>query len=418
MKTLGNVVKLSIDLDDSALGSIVGNINRHIEDQRNQINELKRTILGIPQRSELESLRKEILEDIDRKNQKISDRITKLEGDLNQKFDEMKREITDQVAQEMSKVDLAVKQKIAAIEPQAVCVSSQSPDAGEIERFGEEISANRRYIMDIANAISNINNTKVSLGDGLGENLKQSTNTIKANFAEINDTLSFLKSQLKRGPSGLRKTERVVTGQSEFDWESAKMYGTIQPDWKRDPSLPELSQFKGIGDLVDYVYKVVPSLNASLKAMHDKMMEMIGDVSEKIDKSVVENLFNKFQKALSEISSRCDGLKDAVEKTATRDEVNALIASLDTGSTESGTSIGRVRCIACGRECPQIIGAIAEDEAIRKLGNPPNGIAYQANIGSQQLGVLYTGTDGFDGGIVEMPRAVRPVRILPKKSTN
>lgn len=89
---------------------------------------------------------------------------------------------------------------------------------------------------------------------------------------------------------------------------------------------------------------------------------------------------------------------------------------------EGQTAVGRMRCMACGREIPQVVGAITEDEAQRILGPPPNSQVYRGK--TTNYGVLYREKEGFDSGIVESPRSIRPfkpatrVKKQPKNGKN
>jgi hypothetical protein len=143
--------------------------------------------------------------------------------------------------------------------------------------------------------------------------------------------------------------------------------------------------------------------------MHGKLVDNSADLLGKVDKSLVEKMFEKFQSVIGEIAGRVDELKDAVEQTATREEINDMVEDiLNSLNQEGETAIGRVKCLTCGREIPQVAGAVTEYEAERFLGNAPNSIAFKPRIAN--VGVSFQTKDGFDGQIVESPRAVRPFR--------
>lgn len=82
---------------------------------------------------------------------------------------------------------------------------------------------------------------------------------------------------------------------------------------------------------------------------------------------------------------------------------------------EGNTAIGRVKCIACGRDINQVTGASNEEELLKTLGNAPNSHTFQ--IGSRVVGVQYTNRDKFDSAIIESPRSVRPFRPASQMKT-
>jgi hypothetical protein len=76
---------------------------------------------------------------------------------------------------------------------------------------------------------------------------------------------------------------------------------------------------------------------------------------------------------------------------------------------EGQTAVGRVKCMACGRDIPQVTGAITEAEAQRALGSAPNSMAYKS-VGPAKVGIVFQTKEGFDSGIVESPRSIRPFK--------
>jgi hypothetical protein len=82
------------------------------------------------------------------------------------------------------------------------------------------------------------------------------------------------------------------------------------------------------------------------------------------------------------------------------------------GDGATSTSIGIVKCIACGREMQQVAGAMTEDEASKLLGAAPNCVAAGPQIAAP-FSPIYSasGSEAFDtAGLIESPRAVRPFR--------
>jgi hypothetical protein len=180
--------------------------------------------------------------------------------------------------------------------------------------------------------------------------------------------------------------------------------------WRDPPDLPAIHQFTNVGELVDYVYRLLPKLQAHMSAMQAKIVENAADLLGKVDKSLVEKMFEKFQAVIGEIRGRVDELKDAVEQTATREEINEMLEDIIGSLSQEGqTAIGRMKCMACGRDIPQVAGAISELEAQRALGTPPNSMVFKGP-GAGKVGVVYQTKEGFDSGIIESPRSIRPFK--------
>ena len=119
------------------------------------------------------------------------------------------------------------------------------------------------------------------------------------------------------------------------------------------------------------------------------------------------------------MAGRVDELKDCIEQTATREEINGMVEDIFNNMSQGGqTAVGRVRCIACGREIPQVTGATTEEDATRMLGQPPNSfVTGSKQASSTSLGMLYSKRDGFDSNIIESPRSVRPFKPSTRQKT-
>lgn len=227
----------------------------------------------------------------------------------------------------------------------------------------------------------------------------------------------------------------------DFDFLTCHPYKTPIVHWTDPPELPKLEQLRDMYSFVDYFYHFVPKLQAHLTALHQKVTENSADIIGKCDKAVVEKMFDKFQAIVNELRKRLNDLKDAVEHTASREEINQMVDDLlmRLGS-ESETAAGCVKCIACGRDVAIVTGARTEKDLQRILGSPPNSIvrsnqtrsslnALPASssitvstsnnnnngsnnaIKSNGIKVTYTSRDGFDSEIVESPRSIRPSRM-------
>lgn len=224
----------------------------------------------------------------------------------------------------------------------------------------------------------------------------------------------------------------------DFDFLSCQPRNIPIVHWADPPELPKIEQFRDMYSFVDYFYRFVPKLQAHLTAIHQKVVENSSEIIGKCDKGLVEKMFDKFQAIVNEMRKRLNDLKEAVEQTASREEINQMVNELlmRLGS-DSETAAGCVKCIACGREVAIVTGARNEKEFNRILGEPPNSIARSntlrssssalpasAGIGvcvsrnfgnntskSNGIKVTYSSRDGFDSEIVESPRSIRPAKM-------
>ena len=278
---------------------------------------------------------------------------------------------------------------------------------------GKKLHLTREAVQQIASAISLFNNTSAKLDNNLFDTLKKSVTSVTSNIQSLFAALAQLKDVVSAQTIIDRRSNEPVTvtreGSNDFDITSIHPYPSMVAHWRDPPELPLIHPFLNMGEVVDYIYRLVPKLQAHLTAMQAKIVENASDILGKVDKSLVEKMFEKFQSVIGEMAGRVDELKDAIEQTATRDEINDMVEDiLNSMNQEGQTAVGRMRCMACGREIPQVVGAITEDEAQRILGPPPNSQVYRGK--TSNYGVLYREKDGFDSGIVESPRSIRPFK--------
>jgi hypothetical protein len=208
-------------------------------------------------------------------------------------------------------------------------------------------------------------------------------------------------------------TREIIGADPLLNFAEFRPYPAVAAHWSDPPELPPIYQFKSLGNFVDYFYRVMPKLQAHLTAIQGKIVDLDGAFDSKVDRGLVEKMFDRFHGVVSELKNGLDDLKNALEQTATREEINGIIEDLlGSLNMETETSIGRVKCIACGREMNKVAGALTEAEIARALGNPPNSIAFHASA-SHAIGVAFQSREGFDSAIVESPRALRPCRPIP-----
>jgi hypothetical protein len=211
-------------------------------------------------------------------------------------------------------------------------------------------------------------------------------------------------------PGQALKRETVVVD-APLNFSDYRPYPPIVAHWSDPPELPGIYPFPSMGNWLDYFYRMVPKLQAHLTAIHSKVADLNHEFTVKMDRGFLEKMYDTFQSIVAELKNGFEELKHGLEETATREEINGIIENLfGSMNIETETSVGRVKCIACGREMNKVVGALTETEISRALGTPPNSIAFHAGPAAAPIGVAYQSRDGFDGVSVESPRAVRPFR--------
>lgn len=249
-----------------------------------------------------------------------------------------------------------------------------------------------------------------------------SITTTSSNDNQSNVT--FSSSSIKKASSGQQLQQQQQQPQiyqtrnsaPPYDLTKVRPYSEIQTHWQDRPRLPEIRPFLKIEEVVDHIYKVQPYIQAYLNSMHGKLLESSTQLQQKVDKNLVEKMFERMQGIVADINLALNRLKDEVQQTATRKEINGFIEELMKSTrSDAQTAVGRVRCIACGRETMQITGAMTEAEIERALGsNTPNSLV--RGVSNHKPGVSYSSTDGFDSAIVEEPRSKRPAQTIMSQS--
>jgi hypothetical protein len=261
---------------------------------------------------------------------------------------------------------------------------------------GKKLHLTRDRVQQIATAIDMFNNTAPKLDNTLPEVLHDSVMSVNLNIQSLFDQIGRLKDQIRAVDVLGRNAGPVRSESTEFDITAIHPYPSMVAHWREPPDLPPIHQFMNIGEVDDYIYRIVPKLQAHLTAMQSKIVGNAADLLQKVDKSLIEKRFEKFQAVIGEIRGRVDELKNAVEQTATREEINEMLEErLNTLTQEGQTTVGRMKCMACGRDIPQVTGALTEAEANRTLEISPNSIVYKVR-GPAKVGVVYQITEGFD----------------------
>ncbi|OHS93098.1 hypothetical protein TRFO_40601 [Tritrichomonas foetus] len=413
---------LRVQLDESILDKVFKQVNDKLNKHEDLINELFRLLKDKPDRKDLDDLHDKISKEIDDKTAGIYQKIDDLESRLNNRIKELEENFENRLMDTANMLNMSMRQKIDDLEhriPNGGASNNEIVDRLQnleetVFNNGKKLHNTRESVQQIASAIALFNNTNAKLDDTLYDTLKKSVNSVTGNIQALFAALQQLKDKVDAQAIIDRRKQEPITVQHEsttndFDISSIRPYPSMVAHWRDPPELPPIHPFLNLSEVVDYVYRLVPKLQAHLTAMHGKIVENASELLGKVDKSLVEKMFEKFQSVIGEMAGRVDELKDAVEQTATRDEINEMVEDiLNSMNQEGQTAIGRMRCMACGREIPQVVGAITEEEAQRILGPPPNSQVYNGK--STKVGVLYREKEGFDSGIVESPRSIRPFK--------
>lgn len=419
MSIIGPFVR--IQLDESFLEKAFKQITDRLDRHEEMILELQRLLKEKPDRSELQELHISISKEIENKSTEINKKIDDLESRLNDKIKDLEENFENRLMDTANMLNLTMRQRFDDMEHR-LPTGGGSTDNELSERLqtleetvfnnGKKLHLTREAVQHVASAISLFNNTSAKLDNNLFDTLKKSVTSVTNNIQTLFDAISQMKDVVQ-AQTVIRSEPVTVnhesSGSNDFDISSIHPYPSMVAHWRDPPELPLIHPFLNIGEVVDYIYRLVPKLQAHLTAMQAKIVENASDILGKVDKSLVEKMFEKFQSVIGEMAGRVDELKDAVEQTATRDEINDMVEDiLNSMNQEGQTAVGRMRCMACGREIPQVVGAITEDEAQRILGPPPNSQVYRGK--TTNYGVLYREKEGFDSGIVESPRSIRPFK--------
>ena len=467
---------LRLQLDDSFLEKCFQKLDSKLERHEEMILELQRLLRNQNDPSALENLRESITSEFDSKLDKIIEKINKIDQkfdkkcqDLNVRISELEQMLKDR----MSQIENSFDQKINDLEKRLlkeindrienrpdihINIDEMNEKFQKMDNYLDSLNditkKHERYMKSIVFSIGILKDkdTDLSLFDSdLHDNLNESTTFVNNELTNLHDELNRIKELIDSSNSELMeklhdnenkvkdRNNQTMDNQQEidpkiqlikvrgmhgtasepyqeFDFSSVKPYPSVTAHWRDPPNLPTVTQFQNMHDFVDYFYRLMPKLQAHLSAIQQKVVDNASDTIDKIDKNLVERMFDKFQNMLNELRNRLLELKDAVEQTATREEINEMLNNLlsDIGN-DGQTAIGRVHCIACGREASCVTGARPEHELIRTIGEPSNSIAFRHSM-NHTVGLQFGGRDGFDSEIIESPRSIRPYRPSAGKS--
>lgn len=303
---------------------------------------------------------------------------------------------------------------------QNITEESQNTRA-QIMNFNSQINENSKNIQMVREAFLSLNTDSKKQSDltplATASYINKRFSAIFASIDEIKSAINELKS---------RPIEPDLSGvalRSDDD--------NLSFDLSKPPLLPKLYKFGKISQAVDYIYELVPAIQAYMNAIYSK------ESSVKLKEIENENDKKDHDKQFSELRYEIADIRSLMTNMATRDDINIIqrqnsrrggLNSSSFNGNDSGSLNGpsngglgissAVRCIACGRELPSSNGynikqsmsnTTFPDEYsssyISLTVNPPS-----VNPPQNQRRMATTATNGsrkFNVGIVENPRSAR-----------
>lgn len=384
-----------LTFDDSQFQRVFQNFEEKLNRHEEMIHELQRLLQQKPSRSELEKVKED------------------LRKEFTEKISQAQADITEQIDIRFLDFERKVKEQLNALSE----ISILSKRVGVNEEISE---TNRKSIADlqlhtqtIANCFGLLNNESALLDDTLQNTLQRSTILVKNNFNTIFDTLGKYKTDfdkvyidLKNIKGEISENKEQISRLVDIDLSTINPQPEFNVSWTEKPILPDISKFDNIVQVVAYIYEMEPKLQGYLLSMHQRVLDNIEGIDNAMTKETLDRLLEKIRKAIRQMDDNLADLRNQIGKNLTRKEVQKMIEDVfKSDEVIEGTSVGAVRCIACGREMPQVNGALPESETIKKLGVPPNSLTLlNGGGGSTQM---YSSLTTLKGGINETPRSIK-----------
>ena len=208
-------------------------------------------------------------------------------------------------------------------------------------------------------------------------------------------------------PPQVVEREVVREAEPQIDLSGLNLRPDCTMEFEEPPTLPKLEKFDKVESSVDYMYEMVPKLQAILNCYHEKIDSL---PNTELDRDFLGELMDKLRGSMAGMSRELEDLKNNVSKGVSRADVAKMIREMMHVDTEPDqTSVGCVKCIACGRDMRQVAGAMPEEEATRTMGAPPQSMATASDYGPS-IGHVYARTMERDS--LESPRAGRARKVF------
>ena len=377
-----------LTFDDSAFQSAFNKIEERLNRHEEMILELQKLIQQKPNRDEMDQFKQDLTREIDNK------------------MHQFQLDVYDIIDEKVSHIENKFKDKLSAL-PDIELMIKRLSMVEEVSNKDHSILGElQNHVLTIATCYGGVGKVKPYLNDNLSKNLNVSTNLINNNFQSIFNSLKGVKGDIQKCLEEIKNGNKIQNDNINIDISNYDPKPEYQANWREPPDLPKIYKFDSIVDEVGYLYDMVPKLQGYLLAMHNKILDNTEGISNIMSKEALDNMLEKIKAAILEMDNDLTELKDGISKNLTRGDVLQMIKdTLKLEGRIEGTSIGGVKCIACGRDMPLVNGALTEDEAAKRLGLPPNSIAFINSLGANTQ--LFSNADSLKKGINETPRSVR-----------
>lgn len=357
--------------------------NQRIQKLENKVDRMENTLFEVKDKlNEIDSA-------IDKKIQQAEDKIRSA-------FDSLIKELEQRMKDKLNDLDNLIPHNEDSM---ANVLNKLKELENNVTTNSLKIQLTRESVQHIATAYAAINNLNASLDGSLPRVMKQTSDKITKNFVLLFDAITNMSSEIKCLKNSKRPKE-------EFDISGLELRSGSVPNFQDPPKLPHLEKFGGVEDMVDYMYQLIPKLQGYLYSMHDKISENVNGIGKCAEKEATNTSFRSVNNDIEDLTADMNNIRNALAKVATRaDLIGALKKFGSQSESDGSTAVGRVKCIACGRDIQQVTGAMHEEDAERQLGTPSNCLATGGSVGA-----MYSSIDGLDGGLIESPRSLRPFK--------
>ena len=435
-------VKVNVDV------SLLGNAFKQIVDRLNKLEEKVKNhenlINDKVDISEINDMRMQVSKtngEIMQNNKDNSDKMAKFENKLNEKMaqiDKMRDEITQDIFAAL-KASGSIQSDGSETKPELEDINKRlSKLESNVQKSAKQTAAADSNVRELITKLTELNRPDEMRVSSNGhssktpisnmspmEQLADTVSTVNHKFDTIFDTLSGSQNSGREGENGANGVDGVNGkdgGIYNFDrtvisHEASQPYridfGSMRPspslkwDINEAPNLPPLLTFSNLSEPIEYIYRLIPTLQAILIGMHDAVTEQKNNSANVVSKDVIDNMYNKLSSSFKELANEVIKISGKMDDMATTEDLQQAIAGISHQDYPE-TSVGVVRCMTCGREMSQVAGAMTYEEAVKTLGRAPTSIATRG--GGKGLGIQYTGRGTFDSSICESPRSVRTAR--------
>lgn len=384
-----------LTFDDTQFQRVFQNFEDKLNHHEEMILELQRLVQQKSGRSEIEKAK------------------DMLRHEFEDKFNQFQAEMSEQVESKLHELDKKVRDQLQNVTELSQFSTRLTLNEELSNQNRSQVSELHGYIQTIIESYGAINNTVPVLNEHLSKVLQGSTNLITSNFKSIFSTLDQYKSDFNQYFTELTKLREDFSKEQEKNKHAVEIdFTKIDPqpefntNWRVKPILPDMFKFTNITEVIEYFYDLQPKLQGYLSAMHERVVDNFNGLENATDKQTLDKLLEKLRRAILEMDNNLTELRSDIGKNLTKKEVLKMIdEALHPDENEIGTSIGAVRCIACGRDTPIVNGATSQIEATKKLGIPPNSLTLLNLNGSNTQ--LYSGLNTLKAGINEAPKSVK-----------